>query len=239
MYLYEQKKDIINIYNYNINRDQIIDFKRKELEKIPENERVIIFTKKVDASQCFFDAVKRLGTTAITEEDAKLLTKALEIFDRHSVEDDKIKSPALESFLQGKLHDSFLVKLPKSYVLCREKQYFISAYDAKSLDDLMTKTTINEYVVNCKTFPVIQLTEKLYSLQLLLQDNLDCFFKDDVTEDMLELVSLLGSTEGPINQFNIKTLKELSQFGLLPENENSKIMQKVKQSSLLLQKIKK
>lgn len=238
MYLYEQKRDMINIYNYNINSDQIIEFKRKELEKIPKNERVIFFTKEVDSSFIFFDAVKRLDTFAITERDLRLLADALEIFDEHPIEDDKIKSQTLESFLQGELHDSFLVKLPKSYYR-QEEQYFISACGAKDLNDLMTRTSNDGFVFDCKTSPVIQLTEKLYSLQLLLQDNLDRFLKDDVTEDMLELMSLFEFTEEPVKQFHIKTLNELCQFGLLPESTNSKMMQKINQSSLLLQKIKK
>lgn len=238
MYLYEQKKDIINIYNYNMDSDQIIEFKRKELETIPENERVMIFTKEIDDRLCFFDAVKRLGTFEIAEEDTRLLADALEIFDEHPIEDNKIKSQALESYLQGELHDSFLVNLPKSYYH-QEERYFISACDAKSLDDLMTSTSNNGFVFDCKTSPVIQLTEKLYSLQLLLQDNLDRFLRDDVTEDMLELMSLFEFTEEPIKQFHIKTLNELCQFGLLPESTNSEMMQKINQSSLLLQKIKK
>lgn len=107
MYLYEQKKDIINIYNYNINSNQIIDFKRKELEKIPEIERVIVFTKEVNNDWCFFNSVKRLNTFAITDDDIDMLTDALEIFDKQPIEDDKIKSQALESFLMG----SFMILL--------------------------------------------------------------------------------------------------------------------------------
>lgn len=98
MYLYEKKEDMIYIYNYNIDSNQIIDFKRKELEKIPENERVIFFTKEIDSSWIFFDVVKRLGTFEMTGNDIRLLTKALEIFDQQPIEDEKIKSQALESF---------------------------------------------------------------------------------------------------------------------------------------------
>lgn len=119
------------------------------------------------------------------------------------------------------------------------KQYFISAFGAQNLDNLMTRTSNNGYVFDCKTSPVIQLTDKLYLLQLLLQNNLDRFLKDNITEDMLELMSLFEFSEEPIKHFNIETLKELCQFGLLPEDTNSKMIRKINQSSLLLQKVKK
>lgn len=140
--------------------------------------------------------------------------------------------------MRGELHDSILVKLPKSSAKGKEL-YFVSAFGTQNLNDLITKTNNKPRTFDCKTSPVIQLTEKLYSLQLLLQDNLDHFLKDNVTEEMLELMSLFELTEEPIKQFKIETLQELCQFGLLPESTNSKMMEKVNQSSLLLQKIRK
>lgn len=51
-------------------------------------------------------------------------------------------------------------------------------------------------------------------------------------------MSLFEFTNEPIKQFNIKTLNELCQFGLLPEEENDKVKKKVWQSTELLQKVR-
>lgn len=60
MLLYEQSGDTINVYNFNTNGKKVIDFKKKELEKIPKEERVITFTKEVDSSYIFHEAVKKI-----------------------------------------------------------------------------------------------------------------------------------------------------------------------------------
>ncbi len=236
MHLYEQSGDTINVYNFNTNGKKVIDFKKKELEKIPKEERVITFTKEVDSSYIFHEAVKRLGTYAFTEKDERLLMNALEIFDQQPVTNSKLYSQELSSFLDGNFHDSILFTMPTSSN--KKEQYFISTSTLKGINGLMTRSSINGYIFDCETFPVIQLTEKLYSLQLLVRNNSNAILKDTITDEMLELMSLFEFTNEPIKQFNIKTLNELCQFGLLPEEENDKVKKKVWQSTELLQKVR-
>lgn len=233
MYLYGENDDQIEVFEMEPNKKKIAEFKKEEMESIPQEERVI--TAKTNS-----DGMRMLSNRDIGEQvyEKKLNQNhsglwggnSFHCMETHTTDEkeNKRQQKLLKRYYDGDFTEDPVVLLKREahdlkvlkYLLLTEKQYF------RHGDILAMKN-------------IISIPKSLYLLQLLEQGN----FYHAADEDIQRQLETFDISDEPIMQISTSELKKMYDCKLIPGifpavMLNVKITQKILDQSKAKQKTK-
>jgi len=211
MYLYDKKKNKIDIYNLTSNDKKIYEYRIKQMKKIPRNEILLrCFTnEKNDIHEVFKIYENQLDTKIIPIEKVDGFY--------HKLEPDSLASRSLiDSYYKGELKDKKIAKVQD----LKKIRYL-----------LLTKTEYTYYNSKKVLDGIIEIPESLYLLSLIENEKFSLI--DGNINEQLSLFEFKKT-----KQVDLETIQALDNLGIIP-NCYSDIIKKTENDNHILKLIKK
>lgn len=248
MYLFEEIGDKVIVTKYFSDSEKVKEFKKKEIEKIPEDERVL--SDETNNNLCI-----KIGRNEVDLRD--LLYRERNIY--HKIECSKMckemKNKIISSYINSAdslLYEPYILKNP--YEKDRTTDVVSSRIDYSNLITDKDRETLRKlkYFLTSRSYKminnniahmdgIINATESMYSYQLLVRNQLDKINNQDI-EEVIKLffaynkVCEFNIREIIKNEINLKSTQVISDNA---ETYYDMLMKKVKESEPILKLIKK
>jgi len=258
MLIFEYDGQCINVYNYFENRKRLMEFKKKEIQKIPQDERVlsaersitgVSYSLKKDDIVCFENLLYKDAVNKYHKiECSRLSQKEQDIIINKYINDYRLHvgwhcSPTYEPHVLESSYNELRPLYKKDRI---DKSQLINDKDKETLRKLKYFLTSNDYSIlddsmRARMEGIININEPLYIFHLLEHEQYDKLNNKDIEEQMSlfdepALVSKFVMYD--VQQFDRK-LYDVG-VGHEPENTNySRLMNQAKKSEHILRLIKK
>ena len=224
MLLYDNKDKHLDIYEFNSDRKKMIDYKLKELKKIPENERFLVAKTRINSNDkpLFEEYISNLNNDIVLDS-TYVDSKDNNNGTYHKLEYDNNNSTFLENYyIYSNLKDKSVVQIKylemiKYYLLYSRKYRYLGEYEDKK-----------DYQMD----NILQIPESLYLLQLIEQEKFKSLDDKDI-EEQLSLYTLSKKDEIP------KELLKKASLTSLVKDKYEIALNKALNDSHILKKIKK
>ena len=233
MFLYDKKDKYLDVYDFTASRNDLVNYRMTQMEKLPEDEKVFIAETHVDpygdiplfekyTGKTFNDSIIP-ASYADNDSEERKESNAYRRYhvlksDRRSKRNNEI---LLDCYGYGHLSDNRVVQIQyaemiKYYLLKRTHYDFVGS-------DSYGKNYIME--------DIIQLPETLYLLQLIEQGRFDLLDGKNVAEQ-LALYSL-----SKINEISFEELQKMDACGIT-EDICTRVINKADNDTHVLKLIK-
>ena len=228
MHLYEKKNNCIGVYDFSAPKDVLEKYRITEMEKIPENERVLSAINHVastfqrpyfetyddeDFNNLIFDYVEADNDASVGRDYNERQVLVEQLYNLKYL---------LSSYYSGKLKDKPAIRIRYPY----ETKYYILT---KILYDSAGYSNTGCYY---KLEDIIQIPQTLFNLQLIENGSYYLLQNKDVKEQ-LDIFSLKH-----INDINLDELSKMKSLGMKCEDENA-MLRKAENDSHILKLIRK
>ena len=258
MLIFEYDGRCINVYNYFENRQKLKEFKKKEISKIAQDERVlsaersitgVSYSLKKDDIVCFENLLYRDAIDKYHKiECSRLSQKEQDIIINKYINDCRLhvgwhSSPMYQPHALESSYNELRPLYKKDRI---DKSQFINNQDKETLRKLKYFLTSTDYSIlddgmRARMEGIININEPLYIFHLLEHEQYDKLIDKDIEEQMslFDKPSLVSKfVMYDVEQFDRK-LYDVG-VGLKPENTNyTRLMNKAKKSEHILRLIKK
>ncbi len=205
MFLYDKKENSFDVYDFTAKKDDLISYRKNQIEKIPEEERIFIAETHTDPYGYYSPLFERytgntfndrilFASDADNDANNDICYHILKRDNRSKVNNELL----LNCYIFGHLEDRSVIRIKysqnmKYYLLKRKKYDFIGS---------------DEDGKNYKMEDIIQLPESLYLLQLLEQGKFTSFNGKDISEQL----ALYTLTK--INEVSNQELEKMDACGI-------------------------
>ena len=234
MFLYDQKDKAFEVYEFNANKDDLINYRILQMKTIPENERIFLAETHVDP---YNELLLFENYTKIPHNSKTLLAEYADNEDRknsidnayhryHVLKTDnmcqKDNEILLNLYYNGQLADKNVVQIQYlkmiKYFLLSDNDYNYLGFDNSGKNYRMKN--------------IIQLPESLYILQLLEQERFTILDGKNIS-NLLKLFKL-----AKINELSFEELQKMDSCGIT-QKAYLKAFNKAHNDEYLLNLIKK
>lgn len=253
MRIFEETKDKVIVTEYLPERDKVLEFKKREIEKIPEDERVLSAERNTN----FYSIKTEMDFIGLEELLYKEINGPIWGYHYHKLECSKLSEEKQKKIIDDYtnnvvdiLYGVYKIESPYDKLSEIQKNYFdcfslIDAKDKEVLKKLKYFLTSDSYkIINnniARMDGIINSTEKMYIYHLLVNDKFNNLIKKDIEEEVnlffpFKKICEIDTKELIKNQINLKTA------GIISNNTETyydKLIAKVKESKPILKLIKK
>ena len=235
MILYDNKGKSLDVYEFNANEDDLTTYRKEQMKKIPEKERILVAETRVPSpfsrTRPLFESYtgKEYKSAILTsdradDEDQKNrnIYGGYHVLKNDTRLCDRYKKKLVDSYCHGDLLDRNVIQIQypemMKYLLLYLQQYdYLGEYDNGR---------------NYRMSKIIQLPESLYLLQLIEQGRFASLDGKNIDEQ-LTLYSL-----SKINEINFEELQKMDTCGIT-QNAYARVIDKANSDSHVLRLIKK
>ena len=235
MILYDNKGKTLDVYEFNANEDDLTTYRKEQIKKIPEVERILVAETRVSSpfrctSPLFEGFTGKeynniiLTSDCVDDENQKNrnIYGVYNVLKNDTTLCNQHKKELLDSYCHGNLIDRNVIQIQypemKKYLLLYLQQYdYLGEYDNGR---------------NYRMSKIIQLPESLYLLQLIEQEKFASLAGKNIDEQ-LTLYSL-----SKINEISAEELQKMDICGIT-QNAYARVIDKANSDSHVLRLIKK
>ncbi len=231
MYLFDKKGKTIEVFTLNPNNEKIEEFKRREMDRIPDNKRVlyattnndrVLETKRDYIPRCLSYAHNYLSDSQSRLNHINLFHKLLPSTDEEE------NSKTLEEYYTSKLTSN------------SNPLTIWNPFDKDIQFLLLTnpKYTKRKYRYIFDMKGIINITSNLYNLEKLTNEGINYF--DKISEkELAQIISLYNFKKDPISEINLEEINKMENFEIPTSPLFNEINSRIKSSSKALKLIKK
>jgi len=212
MYLFDRKKDNIEIYSMVPNKDAIKKYKQQEMEQIISAHQVLEIETNAKNKPLpnTFELKKSNPPIDIAQQDIHYTKKQfmkseyhrLQVSERCKINPDFIDEKT-NAFYLGNYNNSQIIRI-YNFEEDRKRLNFIR-YLLLNQDYTKQGKNNKAYIKD-----IINIPESLYLLELLNRGQFSLLDNKDITEQL----KLFSISEYPIKSYTLRELEELSQYGI-------------------------
>jgi len=197
MYLFDKKDSNIEVYSMEPNIGKIYDFRKKEMEKIPENERVLKMISNIpmDWSEHYI-GIQKFSIDNLKKK--KIFSSNYYNLEQYNFTDE-------EKERQNKLLEE--------YYRSNDHYYKIKIINGlQTIKNLLTDNTVtlnnkNNFIIN----NIISIPESVLLLEFLLSYDFQLINKEDISEQL----KLFDFSNNPIENINFSQIQKYIDLGII------------------------
>lgn len=220
MFLYDRTDNTIDIYEFLANFDDLKQYRKEQIEKILEDERILKARSRV-ANYGDSHLLENLQNNSIIPEEQLTKDGIKEFHYLDTVNNSELSELTLLKFFNGSYDDKKIFRIKKSN---NDLDYLLLTIDIynSTLDDA------NEAVMP----NIIKLNKELYLLQMLQQGNYEIIQNEDIKKQ-LELYSLIYK-----KSVDLEEIKKLDSYKIT-DNLYDKIIKKAEIDKIIFNELRK
>lgn len=227
MYLYDKNGDKIEVYSMEPNMEKIYNFRKKEIEQIPENERVLkmISNQFMDWAM-FYTGI--INTSRIDYHEKSIFSKYYCNLMQYNMTDEERErqNKLLEDYYKSN-YFYYKIKVNKDY----DKIKGLQTIKRLLMDNVCVSEKRNRHAIN----DIISVPESILLLEILLSQDIHLIENDDISKQL----ELFDFSTNPIEIVDYNMIDRYSNLNVIASNSSYKLDCKVKESEKILKYIKK
>ena len=227
MYLFDKKDNKVEVYSMEPNMEKIYDFRKKEMEQIPEDERVLkmVSNKYMDWSM-FYSGV--INTSRIDFREKGIFNKYYCNLIQYNMtnEERERQNKLLEDYYKSS-YFYYKIRINKEY----DKIKGLQTIKRLLMDNVCISEKRNRHAIN----DIISVPESILLLEILLSQDIHLLENEDISKQ----IELFNFSANPIEIVDYDMIDRYSKLNVVNSNASDKLDCKVEESQKILKYIKK